>query len=83
MGRPSRGADKYTVNENAAPMYLVRVRLDSGGYDAGGAYWGIDHPLYYYEANPAGLISGYVRGRTREHAKAEVRKIHPLARFFR
>lgn len=25
---------------------LFRVRLDSGGYDDGGAYWGIGQPLY-------------------------------------
>lgn len=25
---------------------LFRVRLDSGGYDDGGAYWGIGAPLY-------------------------------------
>lgn len=25
---------------------LFRVRLDSGGYDDGGAYWGLGKPLY-------------------------------------
>lgn len=32
----------------AAPrnIRLFRVRLDSGGYDDGGAYWGIGQPLY-------------------------------------
>src|ERR1700722_3767560 len=81
MGRPSSSG--YTVNENAAPMRLVRCPLDRGGYDRGGAYWGLGEPLYFYEANPAGLISGYVRGRTRDAAKAAVRSIHPQARFFR
>lgn len=80
MGRPSH--NEFTVTESAAPFYLVRVRLDSGGYDSGGAYWGIGAPLYYYEG-PLTDISGYVRGRTREAAKAAVREIHPLARFFR
>lgn len=28
------------------PCRLFRVRLDSGGYDDGGAYWGIGAPLY-------------------------------------
>lgn len=83
MGRPSRGVDQYTVNDDARPVYLMRVPLDSGGYDRGGAYWGTPSDLYYYEANPTGLISGYVRGRTREHAKAAVRAILPHARFYR
>jgi hypothetical protein len=26
---------------------LFRVPLDSGGYDNGGAYWGIDIPLWF------------------------------------
>jgi hypothetical protein len=81
MGRASHNA--YTVTDDARPMYLTRVRLNGGGYDRGGAYWGIGEGLYYYEANPTGLINGFVRGRTREHAKAEVRKIHPHARFYR
>lgn len=80
MGRASH--NDWTVNENAGPFRLVRCPLDSGGYDRGGAYWGIGTPLYYYEG-PLTDISGYVRGRTRDQAKAEVRAIHPLARFYR
>ena len=80
MGRASH--DDYTVTPDARPFRLVRCPLDSGGYDRGGAYWGIGTPLYYYEG-PLSDISGYVRGRTREHAKQEVRAIHPHARFYR
>ena len=80
MGRTSHNA--YTVNEQATPFYLVRVTLDSGGYDRGGAYWGLGAQLYYYEG-PLSDINGYVRGKTRDAAKAEVQTIHPLARFFR
>jgi hypothetical protein len=81
MGRAAR--EGYIVTINSRPMYLVRCPLDSGGYDAGGAYWGLGEPLYYYAAQPEGLIDGYVRGRTREKAKEAVRKLHPHARFFR
>lgn len=80
MGR--RSHNDYTVTEDAAPFRLVRCPLDSGGYDRGGAYWGTPSNLYYYEG-PLTDISGYVRGNTREHAKIEVRKIHPHARFYR
>jgi hypothetical protein len=86
MGRASHpnefSEQHYTVMSNAPPMYLVRCPLDRGGYDRGGAYWGLGEPLYYYEAHLTD-IRGYVRGRTRQHAKVAVLKIHPNARFFR
>lgn len=89
MGRMSHNSytDKQgrtfeiTVNENAGPFRLIRCPLDSGGYDRGGAYWGLGAPLYYYEG-PLSDISGYVRGKTREAAKAAVRETHPKARFY-
>ena len=90
MGRESR--DSYTtksgevihmtVTKDAAPMRLARVRLDRGGYDQGGAYWGVGEPLYEYEAHLTD-INGFVRGWTREKAKQAVRDIHPNARFYR
>jgi len=40
MGRPS-----YTLDAQEAAM-VQRVTLDTGGYDAGGAYWGIGAPLW-------------------------------------
>lgn len=82
MGRVARG-EGYTITENSRPVYLVRCPLDRGGYDRGGAYWGLGEPLYYYSAQPEGLIDGYVRGRTRAAAKAAVRSIYRNARFFR
>src|SRR5690625_5179711 len=44
MGRRSYG----TVGYEFAPrsVRLFRVSLDGGGYDDGGAYWGIGEPLY-------------------------------------
>lgn len=39
MGRRAIGLPNGRVR-------LVRVYLDSGGYDNGGAYWGIGKPLY-------------------------------------
>lgn len=40
MGRWTSARDAHP----AGPCRLFRVRLDSGGYDDGGAYWGIDRP---------------------------------------
>lgn len=44
MGRPSygHGADPTT------PFTLRRIRINQGGYDDGGAYWGTGQPLYWY-----------------------------------
>ena len=44
MGRPAQGvgADPMT------PFELRRIRINNGGYDDGGAYWGIGQPLYWY-----------------------------------
>lgn len=90
-GDPSRGAQMgrptldggFTVT-GSHPMTLRKVRLN-GDYDSGGAYWGCNSPgsiLYYFEG-PISDISGYVRAADREDAKAEVRKLHPKARFYR
>lgn len=48
-------------------LRLVRVRLDSGGYDAGGAYWGIGERLYRavsLESVPTRFSTGYLTERT-------------------
>lgn len=90
MGRPTCNTftDKQgrrfelTVNADAEPFRLVRVRMSAcGAYDAGGAYWGCGDPLYYFEG-PLTDINGYVRGKTRDAAKTAVRELHPLAKFF-
>lgn len=91
MGRPTqsgfrnRNGDwvECAVLNGAAPFYLVRIPLNSGGYDSGGAYWGLGAPLYRFEYSRLSDISGFVRGRTRDAAKAAVREIHPNARFFK
>lgn len=72
---------ELTAIEGAPCFNLVRVPLDSGGYDPGGAYWGLGR-LYGY-IGPVSDIRGYVRAKTREEAKAEIRKLYKHARFFR
>lgn len=55
MGRANKGKEPITitsgrnnriVKKNQTKVYQKRVRLDYGGYDSGGAYWGIGSPLY-------------------------------------
>lgn len=73
---------ELTVTEDAKPMHLIRCPLNSGGYDRGGAYWGLGEPLYYY-SDATGSITGYVRGATRAKAKETVVSMFKHARFYR
>lgn len=43
MGRRDDGYLETTIPRS---VRLFRVKLDSGGYDDGGAYWGIGAPLW-------------------------------------
>lgn len=102
MGDPSRGAqlgrpttdpaevitrDGTTAVRSPFRFYLQRVRLDAGGYDSGGAYWGVGAPLYRFEAGEGAdelteWPSGFLRARTRADAKRQLRETYPAARFY-
>lgn len=81
MGAPSTG----TAGPAPVRFYLSKVRLDSGGYDASGAYWGSrmrGYSLWRYETRN-GDDSGYRDARNRDQAKAQIRLLYPNATFFR
>ena len=88
MGRRDSHADDRT---RPIKFALRRVYLDSGGYDNGGAYWGIGAPLYqasgeYGEDADGGAgeyVEFYLRAHGREDAKAKIRADYPAARFYR
>ena len=44
MGRPAYGHGAMPTSK----FILRRIPINSGGYDSGGAYWGIGAPLYWY-----------------------------------
>lgn len=62
-------------------VYLRRIQIDSGGYDSGGAYWGIGAPLYY--AEDAAGNSQFFRAANRERAKEILWNKFPELRFYR
>jgi hypothetical protein len=73
-------------------LRLFKLQLDSGGYDEGGAYWGIPNNLYWVESvdevetqygGQPEVIQMNFRGYDREDVKEKVRKILPNAKFFR
>ncbi len=53
---------------------LQRVRLDSGGYDQGGAYWGIGEPLWVAFDDEGG--EEYIRSPSRKAAQDKLRADH-------
>lgn len=50
-------------------MHLARIRLNSGGYDRTGAYWGHGPLLWQFETDD-GETFGTLRALTRDQAKA-------------
>ena len=79
----SRGAPMGRVTLVANPLArcrLFKVRLDSGGYDRGGAYWGGPDNLYCIFA--AGMM-GFCRAADRDAAKKIFKGRYPSIKFFR
>lgn len=68
MGRPSCGSVPR------AKMFLSRVRLTAGGYDAGGAYWGVGLPLWWATDGQPGGLDLFFRAPDREEAKCVVHR---------
>jgi hypothetical protein len=89
-------ADQATVTEHATKagevlhlkpivatkVALQRIRLDRGGYDAGGAYWGIGQPLYWGGSDD-GLVDLWFRASSRGDAKDKVVAQFRGATFYR
>lgn len=85
-GDPSRGAamgrrDIHDHDdEQPIALYLRRVRLDEGGYDVNGTYFGSGDPLFWY-ADADGTVDAMLRAKDRGHAIEEVRLRYPRATF--
>ena len=86
-GDPSRGAALGRGTRRGdvlydGKLYLRRVRLDNGGYDANGTYFGHGAHLWWF-ASDDGDIDGMMRASTRAKAKESILADYPDARFFR
>ena len=69
------------LDTSACKIYLRQVALDSGGYDRGGAYWGLGIALWEaLDQDGNGFI---FRAESRDLAKAKVLNDFPEARFYR
>ena len=69
------------LDATAGKIYLRRVPINSGGYDTGGAYWGLGAPLW--EAQDQDGSGRIFRARDRAAAKADILADFPEAKFYR
>jgi hypothetical protein len=76
-----RHTGPYFLDCDAGKVYLRRVYLDSGGYDKGGAYWGVGQPLY--EAQDQDGNGFILRAWDRDEAKRAILADFPDANFHR
>lgn len=87
-GDPTRGAalGRSSIHEHddeqPIKLYLRKIRLDSGGYDPNGTYFGTGQPLYWY-ADADGKVDAMLRATDRGAAIQAIRLRYPLATFFR
>ena len=76
MGRRDTITEPLTVEK----IHLERVRLDSGGYDPGGAYWGHGAPLFVAWGGGQEM---FFRAGDRDEAKEIVKGIFKNVKFYR
>jgi len=69
-------------NYDGERLRLRRVRINAGGYDRYGKYWGVDRPLYLVLSNDGGIGERF-RADNRENAKEIILKYIPGAKFCR
>jgi hypothetical protein len=62
-------------------LYLRRIYLDSGGYDAGGAYWGLGEPIYECQDQDGNSIT--LRARNQADAKRQIAQEWKGAVFYK
>ena len=66
MGRSSHGSVVP-----GQKVRLIRLNIDGGGYDDGGAYWGLSKPLFMAWTEDT-EYEGYIRANSRKEAAAEL-----------
>ena len=81
-GAPMGRVGSLPTEEVTGVVRLFEVRLDAGGYDDGGAYWGLGGEMVYcVEQEHSGLLS-FFRAWDRASAKLVVLSEYPDATFY-
>lgn len=87
-GDPRRGAAlgrpiiTRTPRETTIKLHVQKVRINSGGYDRNGTYFGVGGSLYWIYSDD-GDVDFVVRAHDRDYARSEARYRYPYARFYR
>lgn len=69
-GSPLGRHSDNPANFEGLKVHLEKVRIDSGGYDSGGAYWGTGLPLYVaWSEDESGVSRMFIRASNRNDAK--------------
>ena len=66
MGRTSHGSVVP-----GQKVRLIQLKIDSGGYDDGGAYWGLGQPIFMAWTEDT-EYEWYIRANSRKEAAAEL-----------
>lgn len=88
-GDPSRGAALGRGTWAGDPDYrgrltLRHIRLNGGGYDANGTYFGHGDPLYWVAStDDDASIDRMIRARNRADARQQVLEMYPRAKVRR
>ena len=69
-----------TIRQMPHRFYLQHARLDNGGYDRGGAYWGHGDPVYIAQ-NYEDTVQRSYRAKSRAQAAEELLEEFPNARI--
>lgn len=88
MGRadqPNEYSGYRAIPNMAHKFTLQKVRIDSGGYDSGGAYWGrrMSGWSLYWAMNENETIERFFDAKSREHAREIIRREFPNCTFYR
>jgi hypothetical protein len=67
---------------NEYKVYIHRLPLDAGGYDQGGAYWGLGSPLFRIISADSEFCA-YRRARSRDACILALREEFPNLTFYR
>ena len=73
---------RETNQDCVGKVSLRRIPINSGGYDSGGAYWGLGQPLYW-AGDESGALDIFFRAPHRDAAKAHVLGLWEGAKFYR
>lgn len=81
MGRPNT---IHPGDDLDKPFRLWRVPINNGGYDAGGAYWGVPANLYCsWGESKTEQVHCFVRAWSRQEAKRKINTYYPNVKFIR